>query len=132
MRRGITDAKNTAVDCTGQVSTSCGNTPNFLELQLLKPLRANGQPAWARNPNIADVDVLQVDAITPASSGEELNVECGRASPPPSRGSSCQAAAGRKASKGGPGCTPPVGDDLRNYAYEGDGSSPGSLSSCKC
>lgn len=25
----------------------------------------------------------------------------------------------------------PTGDDLRNYAYEGEGSSPGSLSSCK-
>lgn len=25
-----------------------------------------------------------------------------------------------------------AGDDLRNYSYEGEGSSPGSLSSCKC
>ena len=25
----------------------------------------------------------------------------------------------------------PTGEDLRNYAYEGEGSSPGSLSSCK-
>ncbi|KAG0722637.1 Neural-cadherin [Chionoecetes opilio] len=68
----------------------------------------------------------------PVSSGEEVNVEGGRVSPPPSRGSECWGAAGGRGSKGGLGSTPPAGDDLRNYAYEGDGSSPGSLSSCKC
>ncbi|KAG0719346.1 Neural-cadherin [Chionoecetes opilio] len=53
LRRGITNPKTPAVDCKGRVSASCGHTPNLLELQLLKPLRANSQPAWARNPNIA-------------------------------------------------------------------------------
>lgn len=73
-----------------------------------------------------------MDAVTPASSGEELEEEGGRGSPPYSRRGSYQATASRRASKGGSGSTPPAGDDLRNYAYEGEGSSPGSLSSCKC
>lgn len=33
--------------------------------------------------------------------------------------------------KGGTASNAPASDDLRNYAYEGEGSSPGSLSSCK-
>lgn len=67
-----------------------------------------------------------MDAITPASSGEEAG-EGGV-----SRGCSPQLRGGRRGSRGGPGSTPPARDDLRNYAYEGDGSSPGSLSSCEC
>lgn len=74
----------------------------------------------------ADVDVLRVDAITPASSGEEAGEGGG------SRGCSPQQRSARRGSRGGPGSTPPARDDLRNYAYEGDGSSPGSLSSCEC
>lgn len=58
LRRGMADAKDTTVDCKGQVSPPCSHTPNLLELQLLKPPRANGQPAWARNPNIAGNSIL--------------------------------------------------------------------------
>ncbi|KAK8399372.1 hypothetical protein O3P69_003470 [Scylla paramamosain] len=130
LRRGMADAKDNAMDCKGHVAPPCSHTPNLLEMQLLKPPRANGQPAWTRNPNIADVDVLQVDALTPESAGEELDEDSRRVSPPPSRGSSYQGMSSRRTSKGGPGSTPPAGDDLRNYAYEGEGSSPGSLSSC--
>uniref|UniRef100_A0A0P4W7D6 EGF-like domain-containing protein n=1 Tax=Scylla olivacea TaxID=85551 RepID=A0A0P4W7D6_SCYOL len=129
LRRGMADAKDNAMDCKGHVAPPCSHTPNLLEMQLLKPPRANGQPAWTRNPNIADVDVLQVDAVTPESAGEELDEDSRRVSPPPSRGSSYQGMSSRRTSKGGPGSTPPAGDDLRNYAYEGEGSSPGSLSS---
>lgn len=70
-----------------------------------------------------DVDVLRVDAVTPASSVEVAGEGGG------SRGCSPQP---REGTRDGPGSMPPARDDLRNYAYEGDGSSPGSLSSCEC
>ncbi|KAG0722459.1 hypothetical protein GWK47_006004 [Chionoecetes opilio] len=133
LRRSMADAKDTAVDCKGQVSPPCNHTPNLLELQLLKPPKANGQPAWARNPNIADVDVLQVDAASETSSMEEqrrggtqagLVVENAER-----RGVKTRTDSFRKDLK--TEAVAPTGDDLRNYAYEGEGSSPGSLSSCK-
>ncbi|KAK3852262.1 hypothetical protein Pcinc_041146 [Petrolisthes cinctipes] len=141
-------------------------TPNLLELQLLKPPRANGQPAWISNPNIADVDVLQVDAASVTSSVEDQQQQrqqqqqqqqqqkgkqkhhisciptlsggrhregCG------AKENRCESSEeGKRKGEGsgeskrkveGGSCNPTV-DDLRNYAYEGDGSSPGSLSSC--
>ncbi|KAG0722457.1 Neural-cadherin [Chionoecetes opilio] len=89
LRRGMADAKDTTVDCKGQVSPPCNHTPNLLELQLLKPPKANGQPAWARNPNIADVDVLQVDVVAPASARQGLAADGGLCSPQHSRQDSC-------------------------------------------
>ncbi|XP_050738814.1 putative neural-cadherin 2 isoform X2 [Eriocheir sinensis] len=60
-----------------QPPAPCSHTPNLLELKLLQPPRANGQPAWTtKNPNIADVDVLQVDATSVTSSLEESK-RCG-------------------------------------------------------
>ena len=76
--------------------------------------------------------MLQVDVVTPATNGKDLDENGRRVSPSPSLRSSYQGGVSRRASKGGHGNTPPAGDDLRNYAYEGEGSSPGSLSSCKC
>ncbi|KAK8399370.1 hypothetical protein O3P69_003469 [Scylla paramamosain] len=134
LRRGMTDAKDATVDCKGQVSSPCNHTPNLLELQLLKPPKSNGQPAWARNPNIADVDVLQVDATSETSSMEEQRrsgtqaavvLENGER-----RGMTTRTEKLRVDFKGGEEAVL-TGDDLRNYAYEGEGSSPGSLSSCK-
>lgn len=77
----------------------------------------------------ADVDVLQVDATSVTSSLEESK-RCGVLS----------SDAGKKELNGdtpkngmcqGSSETPNATDDLRNYAYEGEGSSPGSLSSCE-
>ncbi|XP_050723500.1 putative neural-cadherin 2 isoform X2 [Eriocheir sinensis] len=142
LRRGMADAKDTTVDCKGQVSPPCSHTPNLLELQLLKPPRANGQPAWARNPNIADVDVLQVDATSETSSVEEQRRGGTQGAAATAAvvvvdggarrgvGVTCRGEKARLESKG-VGSATPTGDDLRNYAYEGEGSSPGSLSSCK-
>ncbi|XP_045129934.1 putative neural-cadherin 2 isoform X2 [Portunus trituberculatus] len=133
LRRGMTDAKDATVDCKGHVSSPCNHTPNLLELQLLKPPKTNGQPAWARNPNIADVDVLQVDATSETSSMEEQRrsgtqaavvLENGER-----RGMTTRTEKLRVDFKGGEEAVL-TGDDLRNYAYEGEGSSPGSLSSC--
>ncbi|XP_069195930.1 putative neural-cadherin 2 [Procambarus clarkii] len=135
LRRGVAAAG--VKEATGKEapSPSCPHTPNLLELQLLKPPRANGQPAWtSRNPNIADVDVLQVDAASVTSSMEEQK-RYGTSNPGvifPQRGDQGAETPPKNrngVSRGGAG-TPIPGDDLRNYAYEGEGSSPGSLSSC--
>ncbi|XP_042213434.1 putative neural-cadherin 2 [Homarus americanus] len=135
LRRGGTGDKNHTVTCKEKVSPPCSHTPNLLELQLLKLPKANGQPAWAKNPNIADVDVLQVDAASETSSMEEQK-RCGAlaaTSDVEHGGGKERPALETKKQNGtikeGVG-NPPAGDDLRNYAYEGDGSSPGSLSSC--
>ncbi|KAG0728141.1 Neural-cadherin [Chionoecetes opilio] len=128
LRRGMADAKDTIVDCKGQASPPCNHTPNLLELQLLKPPKANGQPAWAKNPNIADVDVMQVDAASETSSMEEqrrggtqagLVVENGER-----RGVATRTDSLRKDLK--TEAVAPTGDDLRNYAYEGLESCSGS------
>ncbi|XP_050723132.1 putative neural-cadherin 2 isoform X2 [Eriocheir sinensis] len=88
LRRGSSDGKDTAVDCKGQVSPPCSHTPNLLELQLRKPPRANGHPAWTRNPNIAEVDVLQVEPINSVSGvvGRREGMRGFSCSPPPMRG----------------------------------------------
>lgn len=79
--------------------------------------------------SFADVDVLQVDATSVTSSLEE-----------PKRCGGLSSDAGKKELNGdtpkngicqGSTGTPNATDDLRNYAYEGEGSSPGSLSSCE-
>ena len=75
-----------------------------------------------------DVDVLQVDAASVTSSVEERhhqqdNGQRGSLSnPAEEEGEGTTAKQETERS----GC-----DDLRNYAYEGGGSSPGSLSSCE-
>lgn len=102
------------------------------------------------------MDVLQVDAASVTSSVEDQqqhqtkhkhHMSCiptlstgrrqHREAPESSEGSAKKKdiadSGGRDETKRkveGCGCNPTV-DDLRNYAYEGDGSSPGSLSSCK-
>ncbi|XP_068212164.1 putative neural-cadherin 2 isoform X4 [Palaemon carinicauda] len=53
--RGMADIKENMVNCREQSSSPCSHTPNLLELKLLKPPKANGQPAWNKNPNIADL-----------------------------------------------------------------------------
>ncbi|KAK8750488.1 hypothetical protein OTU49_014861, partial [Cherax quadricarinatus] len=136
LRRGASHEKEDTVSCKEQVSP-CSRTPNLLELQLLKPPRANGQPAWTKNPNIADVDVLQVEVATLCNSAEtHQQQKCST----PSTASQHQReghqnlrpkdSGTERRSSSGCANNPPAGDDLRNYAYEGDGSSPGSLSSC--
>ncbi|XP_071516704.1 putative neural-cadherin 2 [Panulirus ornatus] len=145
-RGGGAPGKHSNAPCKEPVSSTGagGRTPNLLELQLLKPPGANGtQPPWTKNPNIADVDVLQIDAASETSSMEEQK-RCG-APAPPTEGLELDHGGGKgeggggggrqktgkenRGSRGGSGNTP-AGDDLRNYAYEGEGSSPGSLSSC--
>ncbi|XP_071548441.1 LOW QUALITY PROTEIN: putative neural-cadherin 2 [Panulirus ornatus] len=138
LRRGMADVKESVITCKEQASAPCNHTPNLLELKLLKPPKANGQPAWSKNPNIADVDVLQIDAASVTSSVEDQKRGCGGpagagaasagAAGPPERGGG--GGGGGKAGEKRNGCQPNPGDDLRYYAYEGDGSSPGSLSSC--
>ncbi|XP_063876229.1 putative neural-cadherin 2 [Scylla paramamosain] len=121
LRRGMTDTKDNAVDCKDQVAAPCSHTPNLLEMQLLKPPRANGQPAWTRNPNIADVDVLQVDVVLPANTREE---DGSRVSPSSYGGCNRQDSLSRRASKSSTVLDP---NDLKNYEYEGECAFPGSL-----
>ncbi|KAG7160255.1 Neural-cadherin-like 14 [Homarus americanus] len=145
LRRGAPNDKDDTVTCKEQVSPPCSHTPNLLELQLLKPPRANGQPAWTKNPNIADVDVLQIEMSSPAASKDDtthqFQQEGDGASGEPAAPHQRDRRQAPAATGGGaadverrPSRTclgnPPAGDDLRNYAYEGEGSSPGSLSSC--
>ncbi|XP_069183734.1 putative neural-cadherin 2 isoform X2 [Procambarus clarkii] len=132
LRRGMADGKDTAMNGKEQASAPCNHAPNLLELKLLKPPKANGQPAWTKNLNIADVDVLQVDAASVTSSLEEQRRGGGTAAGAENRRGAETRNGGKKGggSKGGSASNPPAGDDLRNYAYEGEGSSPGSLSSC--
>ncbi|KAG7163365.1 neural-cadherin 2-like 1, partial [Homarus americanus] len=139
VRRGMAGEVKENSGVKEETSPPSTHTPNLLELQLLKPPKANGQPAWTtKNPNIADVDVLQVDAASVTSSMEDQRRYCSSltmAGVPLHQGGGDK---GREmtpsrnkngASRGGTR-TPSPGDDLRNYAYEGEGSSPGSLSSC--
>lgn len=86
----------------------------------------------------ADVDVLQVDAASITSSVEDQK-QYGSSTPKAGLPHSGRAAVGSRKtslksmngpSRGG-AATPSAGEDLRNYAYEGEGSSPGSLSSCE-
>ncbi|KAK7079543.1 hypothetical protein SK128_017115, partial [Halocaridina rubra] len=51
-------------------SVPCSHTPNLLELQLLNSPKSNGQAVWNKNPNIADVDVLQIEPASLTSSVE--------------------------------------------------------------
>ena len=46
LRRGETQVKESAVNGKGSSSPPRRRAPSLLELQLLKPPRANGQPAW--------------------------------------------------------------------------------------
>lgn len=131
LRRGMADGKDSTMNGKDQASTPCNHTPNLLELKLLKPPKANGQPAWTKNPNIADVDVLQVDAASVTSSLEDQRRGGGSVSGVEAkRGGAKNGGKKSGGSRGGNVSNPPAGDDLRNYAYEGEGSSPGSLSSC--
>lgn len=84
-------------------------------------------------PPSTDVDVLQVDAASVTSSVEDQKRGAPGAAPPeraggPGKGGETRNGGNRGGAAGG---NPPSSDDLRNYAYEGEGSSPGSLSSCK-
>ncbi|XP_042883447.1 putative neural-cadherin 2 isoform X2 [Penaeus japonicus] len=144
-RRGMADVKENVMNCKEQAAAPCSHTPNLLELKLLKPPKANGQPAWSKNPNIADVDVLQVDAASVTSSmedqkrggssaasailknGESKGGDARHAAAASAAAAAAAAAAGSQngSSRGGTK-NPPAGDDLRNYAYEGLESCSGS------
>ncbi|XP_045130155.1 putative neural-cadherin 2 isoform X1 [Portunus trituberculatus] len=132
LRRNLAETKGHTTDCKDESLTTHSQTSNLMELQLLKPPPANGQPAWTRNPNIADVDVLRVDAVTPVSHREEASEGGNSVGTSPQLRENAQGGKRRRINKGKHENTPPTGDDLRNYAYEGEGSSPGSLSSCEC
>ncbi|KAK4296782.1 hypothetical protein Pmani_030755 [Petrolisthes manimaculis] len=125
MRRALAEVKENSINGKAAPPSPCSRAPSLLELQLLKPPRANGQPAWVKNSNIADVDVLQVDASSTTCSPQ--NQKSGRGSRRGSRGAD---KGNGSNGTGKPGANTPAEDDLRNYAYEGEGSSPGSLSSC--
>ncbi|KAK3862264.1 hypothetical protein Pcinc_031852 [Petrolisthes cinctipes] len=126
LRKTMADVKGSTVDCRGQGSPPCTHTPNLLELQIQKPPKANGQPAWAKNVNIADVDVLQVDGSSLPCSLEERGDGCVVITTSPARRKrNGQSMNGKKRRS-----SVVSQDDLRNYRYEGEGSSPGSLSSC--
>lgn len=66
-----------------------------------------------------------MDAASVTSSGAEEHPRTTTCPPSSTSG------AGKKGGGGGGQQHSTQGDDLRNYAYEGDSSSPGSLSSCK-
>ncbi|MPC15764.1 Neural-cadherin [Portunus trituberculatus] len=116
-RRGEAQMKESAVNGKGTSSPPRRRAPSLLELQLLKPPRANGQPAW-NNAHRTGEKALQADSTSaertddPEQGGDDA--ECSRNCRNRQLTFSCS-----------------VEDDLRNYAYEGDESSPGSLSSCK-
>ncbi|XP_042237522.1 putative neural-cadherin 2 isoform X2 [Homarus americanus] len=77
---------------------------DVMELSVTKSVTVQTQPPLTKETKIAGVDILQQEARTGVGEG---------------------------GTEGGCGCPHlPSLDDLRNYAYEGDGSSPGSLSSC--
>ncbi|XP_076057185.1 putative neural-cadherin 2 [Oratosquilla oratoria] len=92
----------TTITTTSTTTTPSSTVANVVELRVQQEPRANGRPAWSRKTNIADVDILKVEAASTSSGSVE---RCG-----------CPHL--------------PSIDDLRYYAYEGDASSPGSLSSC--
>lgn len=77
--------KNQVPHCTSPPQTTT-HTISLLELQLLKPPRANGQPAWISNPNIAgekgteDMTQTHTQYVTRTSQGEEERI-----SPPQTR-----------------------------------------------
>ena len=73
-----------------------------------------------------------MDAVTPVSHREEAGEGGESRGTSPHLREGTKGGAGKRASKGRAESTPHTGDDLRNYAYEGEGSSPGSLSSCEC
>ncbi|KAG0724578.1 putative neural-cadherin 2 [Chionoecetes opilio] len=134
LRRGTGDGK----ECTTPTepkehvspSHSDGHPPYLLELRVLSPPRSTRQSSWSTNPSITDVDVLQVDAASVTSSVEERNHQQENSAQDPalSTPAAAEEGQGAKAKQGAErgGC-----DDLRNYAYEGGGSSSGSLSSWK-
>ncbi|XP_071516873.1 putative neural-cadherin 2 isoform X2 [Panulirus ornatus] len=136
-RGGGAPGKDSSAPSKETVSSAgaCGRTPNLLELQLLKPPGANGtQPSWTKNPNIADVDVLQVEVASLTSSpGRVQGMPLPHHQQQKGEGQDSEtrelSERKRRTSRGHVD-NPPAGDDLRNYAYEGEGSSPGSLSSC--
>ncbi|KAK7071119.1 hypothetical protein SK128_019333 [Halocaridina rubra] len=128
------------VNCKEHSSPPCNHTPNPLELKLLEPPKANGQAAWNKNLNIADVDVLQIESALVSSfvdGGKQSDIGniVTVADSIYKTGGNVSIAEAQKGksqngtTKGG-NCAPSTGDDLRNYAYEGEGSSPGSFSSC--
>ncbi|XP_063876230.1 putative neural-cadherin 2 [Scylla paramamosain] len=118
LRRGMADAKDTTGDCKGKVSPLCRHTPNLLELQVQKPPRPSSQPTWARNPNIAEVDVLQVDAIVMPSNEESV-----LASPFYQR-KSCEVPAATMGGRDSPSSISQERSDLQIYECEGEHSSP--------
>ncbi|XP_069941535.1 putative neural-cadherin 2 isoform X3 [Cherax quadricarinatus] len=131
LRRGMADVKESTMNCKEESAGPCNHTPSLLELQLLKPPKANGQPACIKQPNIADVDVLQVDASSVASitkthkqDGTQFSTDGSHRRAGSMGGSESMGGSDRRGSSKNGSCrgglgNSPVSDDLRNYAYEG-------------
>ncbi|MPC26555.1 Neural-cadherin [Portunus trituberculatus] len=119
LRKCVVDAKDSSEGCKGQVSPMCSHTPNLLELQLLKPSRPSNHPSWTRNPNIADVDVLRVDAMMTISGGQELSEDNDQTSP--SLMKSGQGVKGLKSNMGTTDSSSLTENHLRKHFYEDDG-----------
>ncbi|XP_069196001.1 putative neural-cadherin 2 isoform X2 [Procambarus clarkii] len=101
--RGI--AEDTIAQMSSQDSSiQHGHQTDVTELSITKSSTVQTQPPLSKETKIVGVDILQRETQAGSSDGR---------------------------TEGGCGCPHlPTLDDLRNYAYEGDGSSPGSLSSC--
>ncbi|KAG0727615.1 hypothetical protein GWK47_034273 [Chionoecetes opilio] len=111
-----------------------------------KPHGANGQPVWTtaavREPGewdereclaLGELDVLGLKVNHKHPGGcpitlEETGLYVGKVTVKRKGGENGVNSAGDKRKRGGSNVA--AGDDLRNYSYEGEGSSPGSLSSC--
>ncbi|KAG0712912.1 hypothetical protein GWK47_017377 [Chionoecetes opilio] len=96
------------------------------------PHGANGQPAWTtaavREPDVLELKVNHKHPEGCPITLEETGLYVGKVTAKRKGGENGVNSSGDKRKRGGSDVA--AGDDLRNYSYEGEGSSPGSLSSC--
>ncbi|KAG7159878.1 Neural-cadherin-like 16 [Homarus americanus] len=124
LRRGAPDNK-TNTPCKEQVSPPCNHTPNLLELQVLKPPGANGEPPWTKNPNIANVDVLRVQVSSlPTSLEDHSQRDVLGTGSSHQRGQCCQGETSSPRDVGEKGGGAVAGDPtakshMRRYSHEG-------------
>lgn len=73
-RRGEAQMKENAVNGKGTSSPPRRRAPSLLELQLLKPPRANGQPAWNNAHRTGDLLMthIQQQLCLPAFTADSL------------------------------------------------------------
>ncbi|KAG0727951.1 Neural-cadherin [Chionoecetes opilio] len=98
------------------------------------PHGANGQPAWTtaavRKPDVLELKVNHKHPEGCPITLEETGLYVhGKVTAKRKGGEIGVNSCGDKRKRGGSDVA--AGDDLRNYSYEGEGSSPGSLSSCE-